>query len=146
MQDNNTLLYIGTAILLPGLIASLIFAIIAARRPANEGFRYGAFFLKGSIIAIPAIGLGNTCFYYQFLPGGLAHAAAIPTLCVIIGILSAYKLLDFRNKGLWWIFNIPYIVTGYGLPLAIFNIIYIYAIYKPTSIKADAPPPLPSEA
>ncbi|GHB97443.1 hypothetical protein [Cerasicoccus arenae] len=132
MEENHTLLYLGAGLAYGGLFLALIIAIVACTRPQYKDFRYGAFFLFGNLVATPMVGLGNVCFYYEFLSGGLAHALAIPTISIIIGVLFAYKFLDLRSKTLFWITNIPYILMVYTIILPIFNIIYIYKIYKPT--------------
>lgn len=130
-----------------GIILGLVGAIIACVNPKNEGYRYGAFFLIGTLVGVPLFGMGMICMYYQFLSDGLPHVMSIPAVAMIIGLFVAIKMLDFRSKALWWIFNLPYIFFIYGIPIAIFNIIYIYAFYKPKPAPSENPPSLnPTQA
>lgn len=140
--DDMTLLYLGSGLTGGGMLLGLIAAIIFCANEKNKGFRYGAFFLGGSLAMVPLFGLGTCCYYYQFLDVSMASMCSIITVSVIVGVLAAFKFLDFRSKALFWIVNIPYILIMYGIPLWIFNMVYLYAIYKPPA----APPGLPEPA
>ncbi|MEO0796743.1 MAG: hypothetical protein AAFX93_16365 [Verrucomicrobiota bacterium] len=142
MDGDQTLLYLGAGLTSGGLLLGLIIGVIFAVNERAQGFRYGSFFLGMNLVLVPCFGLGVVMYYYQFLDGGLAHAVAIPQILLGIGVLVAYKCLRFRSKALFWITSIPYLLSIYLSPVAIFNIVYIYAIYKPGVL----PPELPEES
>jgi len=91
---------------------------------------------------VPLCGLAYICFFYQFLGGGLAHALVIPTIISVIGVISSYRLLNFRSKSLFCIVSIPYIFSLYLIPIVIWNLIYIFAVAKPVE---DSSSSLPEE-
>jgi hypothetical protein len=145
MRDHNQLLlFIGAGLVYGGLLLALIVGVIFAVRSHNYGFRYGSFFLSGNLVLVPLLGAASVCFYFQFLDS-IAYAVAIPTILLCVGVLIAYKLLDFRSKALFIIASIPYLLTLYLSPIAIWNLIYIVFICRPNSSAEGVEPAASSE-
>ena len=128
-DDNQLLLFIGAGLLWGGLLLALIVGVIFAIRSHNSGFRYGSFFLSGNLVLVPLLGAAFVCFYFQYLES-IAFAVAIPTILLCLGVLLSYKMLEFRSKALFVITSIPYLLTLYLSPIAIWNFIYIFFIYR----------------
>ena len=138
-DDDQLLLFIGAGLLCGGLLLALIVGIIFAIRNQGSGFRYGSFFLSANLVLVPLWGAASVCFYFQFL-NSIAYAVAIPTILLCVGVLISYKLLDFRSKALFTIASIPYLLTLYLSPVAVWNLIYIFFVCRPKSAPEHVEP------
>jgi len=129
----NTLLYLGAGIASFTIIVSIVTGLIYSQKKEFSDFKYGAFYIH-SIFGI-AIGstLSGILFYFQFLSWDLAIFSSSLLLGFQVGFLLLYKFMEKRNKLFFFLVSIPCLVIFYLAPIFIFNMVYIFKIYKPVS-------------
>jgi len=94
------------------------------------------------IHSIFGIAIGSTLsgilFYFQFLSWDLAIFSSSLLLGFQVGFLLLYKFMEKRNKLFFFLVSIPCLVIFYLAPIFIFNMVYIFKIYKPVAKNQEA--------
>lgn len=143
-NEPMTLLFLGAGLVLAAFVIGISAGIIGSVKSTIPKFKYGSFYVTFSLPFSVLYFLATMAFYYQFLGSEIALYCSIVSLALLISAVLIFMFLPLGSRLQFTLLSLPCLFFWPLIPLFIWNLVYIFAVYKPGKAMQSSPPDLPT--